>query len=134
MGVANSNWDDIRGGYLQIDEDTFVQAMQKYPTAIKQLFGSDTNNDMVTDNGVAYVLDTTLKGYTDSRNGIVAYHIKNTDTRIKNQEKEIDEWNEHIDDYRRKLEIDFTRMQQSLNELEQNQKRLDNMSNQFKNK
>jgi flagellar hook-associated protein 2 len=134
MGAANSNWDDIRGGYLQIDEDTFVRAMQRHPTAIKQLFGSDTNNDMVTDNGVAYILDATLKGYTDPRNGIVAYHIKNTDSRIKNQEREIDEWNEHIDDYRRKLEIDFTRMQQSLNELEQNQKRLDNMSNQFKNK
>jgi flagellar hook-associated protein 2 len=134
MGAANSNWDDIRGGYLQVDEDTFVQAMQKYPTAIKQLFGSDMNNDMVPDNGVAYILDTTLKGYTDPRNGIVAYHIKNTNSRIKDQEKEIEDWNEHIDDYRKKLEIDFTRMQQSLNELEQNQKRLDNMSNQFKNK
>jgi len=134
MGAANSNWNDIRGGYLQIDEDAFIQALQQYPTEIKQIFGSDMNNDMVPDNGVAYVLDTTLKGYTDPRNGIVAYHIKNTNTRIKDQKKAIDDWNEHIDDYRRKLEIDFTRMQQSLNELEQNQKRLDNMSNQFNNK
>ncbi len=134
MGAANSSWNDIRGGYLQIDEDIFVKAFKKYPEEIKQLFGSDRNNDMVPDNGVAYVLDITLKGYTDPRNGIVAYHIRNTGARIKDQEKSIDDWNEHIDDYRRKLEIDFTRMQQSLNELEQNQKRLDNMSNQFKNR
>ncbi len=133
-GAANSNWNDIRGGYLQIDEDKFVEAFRKYPEDIKQLFGSDRNNDMVQDNGVAYVLDTTLKGYTDPRSGIIDYHIRNTDSRIKDQQKSIDDWNEHIDDYRKKLESDFTRMQQSLNELEQNQKRLDNMSNQLQNK
>lgn len=132
MGAANSNWNDIRGGYLQIDEDTFVEAFRRYPQEIKQLFGSDSNNDVVIDNGVAYVLDTTLKGYSDPRSGIIAYHIKSTDTKIKDQEKDIEDWNEHIEDYRKKLERDFTIMQQSLNELEQNQKRLDNFSNQFK--
>ena len=134
MGAANSNWNDIRGGYLQINEDKFVEAFRKYPEEIKQLFGSDRNNDMVPDNGVAYILDTTLKGYTDPRSGIIDYHIRNTDSRIKDQQKSIDDWNEHIEDYRKKLESDFTRMQQSLNELEQNQKRLDNMSNQLQNK
>jgi flagellar hook-associated protein 2 len=134
MGAANSNWDDIRGGYLQIDEDVFVEAFQRYPEEIKQLFGSDTNSDVVTDNGVAYVLDTTLKGYSDPRNGIITYHVQNTDSKIDEQQRDIEDWNEHIDDYRRKLERDFTLMQQSLNELEQNQKRLDNFSNQFKQK
>jgi flagellar hook-associated protein 2 len=133
MGAANSNWSDIKKGYLQIDEDRFVEAFQNYSEEIKQLFGSDNNNDTVIDNGVAFNLDTTMKGYTDSRNGIVAYHIRNTDTNIKDQENSIEDWNAHIEDYRRKLERDFTIMQQSLNELEQNQKRLESFSNQFKN-
>jgi flagellar hook-associated protein 2 len=132
MGAANSSWTDIRSGYLQVDEDSFVEAFNRYPDAIKQLFGSDSNNDTVIDNGVAYVLDTTLKGYTDQRDGIIAYHLKNTDTKIKDQQGDIEDWNEHVDEYRKKLERDFTIMQQSLNELEQNQKRLDNFSNQFK--
>jgi flagellar hook-associated protein 2 len=132
MGAANSNWTDIRGGYLQIDEDTFVEAFHRYPQEIKQLFGSDSNNDTVIDHGVAYVLDSTLKGYTDPRNGIIDYHIKNTDTKINDQQQDIEDWTEHVEDYRKKLERDFTIMQQSLNELEQNQKRLDNFSNQFK--
>jgi flagellar capping protein FliD len=134
MGAANSDWNDIRGGYLQVDEDAFVEAFRRYPDEIKQLFGSDNNGDSIPDNGVAYVLDNTLKGYTDPRTGIIDYHIKNTDTRIKDQQKSIDDWNEHIDDYRRKLERDFTLMQQSLNELEQSQKRLDNFSNQYNTK
>jgi flagellar hook-associated protein 2 len=133
MGSANSNWSDIKKGYLQIDEDKFVEAFQTYSAEIKQLFGSDNNSDSVIDNGVAFVLDTTVKGYTDSRNGIVAYHIRSTDTKIDDQENSIDDWNSHIEDYRRKLERDFTIMQQSLNELEQNQKRLEGFSNQFKN-
>jgi flagellar hook-associated protein 2 len=132
MGAANSNWTDIRSGYLQVDEDSFVEAFNRNPDAIKQLFGSDSNNDTVIDNGVAYVLDTTLKGYTDQRDGIIAYHLKNTDTKIKDQQRNIEDWNEHVEEYRKKLERDFTIMQQSLNELEQNQKRLDNFSNQFK--
>jgi hypothetical protein len=39
-----------------------------------------------------------------------------------------------LTDYRKKLESDFTEMQQALNELEQNQKRIQNFSNMFRNK
>jgi len=134
MGVVNSDWNDIKGGYLQVDEDSFIESFDKYPEAIKELFGADTNNDAVIDNGVAFTLDKTLNGYTNPGNGIVAYRIKATDGRIKDEEKRIDDWNKHLEDYRKKLEKDFTLMQQSLNELEQNQKRLENFSNQYKTK
>ncbi len=134
MGAVNSDWNDIKGGYLQVDEDTFVESFNKYPEAIKELFGADTNNDAVIDNGVAFTLEKTLKGYTNTTNGIVAYRVKATDGRIKDEEKKIDDWNVHLEDYRKKLEKDFTLMQQSLNELDQNQKRIENFSNQFKTK
>lgn len=134
MGRGGSVWNDIKGGYLQIDEDKFIETFQKDPSSIKQLFGSDMNNDMIIDNGIAFVLDNTLKGYTEPRNGIVAYHLRTTDIKIKDQEKSIENWNQHLEEYRKKLEKDFTLMQQALNELEQNQKRLENISNQFKNK
>jgi len=132
MGAVNSDWNDIKGGYLQVDEDSFVESFDKYPEAIKELFGADTNNDAVIDNGIAFTLDKTLKGYTNTGNGIVAYRIKTTNRRIKDEEKRIDDWNKHLEEYRKKLEKDFTLMQQSLNELEQNQKRLENFSNQYK--
>jgi len=85
---------------------------------------------MAVDSGVAYTLEKNLKPYTESRNGIVATRISTTDNGIKQQDEKISDWKDHLDEYRKKLERDFTVMQQSLNELEQNQKRIQNFSNQ----
>ncbi len=134
MGAHGAGWSDIRGGYLQVDEDRFIQALRETPEGVKELFGSDTNNDMVDDNGVALIMEKNLKGYTSPQTGIVAYHIKNTDSGIKTQENRIEDWNEHLEEYRKKLESDFTLMQQAMNEMEQSQKSLENFSRQLRNK
>jgi len=131
MGSAGSRWEDIKGGYLQVDEDRFVQAFERFPESIKQLFGSDTNNDVVVDNGVAYELSRTLKAYTNPRGGIIPYRITTTETNIREQEENIEDWKEHLEEYRKKLESDFIQMQQAVNELEQTQKRIDNFSKGF---
>jgi flagellar hook-associated protein 2 len=131
MGSLGSNWEDIKGGYLRVDEDAFVEAFRKYPESIKQLFGYDTNNDVVIDNGVAYVLETTLKAYTNPRGGIISNRITVSESGIKEQQNRIDGYREHLEDYRRKLESDFTLMQQALYELEQNQKSIENFSDQY---
>jgi len=132
MGRAGSSWDDIRGGYLKVNEDAFVDMVQKYPQAVEQLFGSDNNNDMVVDSGIAYEMERVLKGYSDQRTGIITYHIKNTDTGIREQEKLIVDWEEHLEDYRKRLESDFTVMQEALRELEMNQKSIENFSRQLR--
>jgi flagellar hook-associated protein 2 len=134
MGRTGSSWSDIKSGYLQVDEDKFVEAFEKYPGSIRQLFGSDNDNDMITDNGVGFVLEKNLKAYSDPRTGIIAGRVRTTDSGIKQQETKIVDWQDHLDDYRKKLESDFTEMQQALNELEQNQKRIQNFSNQFRSK
>jgi flagellar hook-associated protein 2 len=131
MGSLGSNWEDIKGGYLRVDEDAFVEAFRKYPESIKQLFGNDTNNDVVVDNGVAYVLDTTLKAYTNPRGGIVSNRIAVAESGITAQQNRIDDYRDYLEDYRKKLESDFTLMQQALYELEQNQKSIENFSNQY---
>jgi flagellar hook-associated protein 2 len=134
MGRTGSSWSDIRSGYLQVDENKFVEAFEKYPGSIRQLFGSDSDNDMIIDNGVGFVLERNLKAYSDPRTGIIAGRVRTTDSGIKQQETKITEWQDHLTDYRKKLESDFTEMQQALNELEQNQKRIQNFSNMFRNK
>lgn len=134
MGAHGTGWSDIKGGYLEVDEDRFIQALRETPEGVKELFGSDTNNDMVDDNGVALIMEKNLKGYTNSQTGIVAYHIKNTNSDIKSQENRIEDLNEHLEEYRKKLESDFTLMQQALHEMEQSQKSLENFSGQLRNK
>jgi flagellar hook-associated protein 2 len=131
MGSLGSDWEEIKGGYLHVDEDAFVEAFRKYPDSIKQLFGYDTNNDVVVDNGVAYTLDTTLKAYTNPRGGIVTNRITVAEGGIKEQQNRIDDYRQHLENYRKKLESDFTLMQQALYELEQNQKSIENFSKQY---
>ena len=131
MGKSGSSWTDIKGGYLQVDEDKFIDAFKKYPDEIKQLFGSDTNKDMIVDNGVAYKLDKILNGYTSPNQGIITYKIKNTDNEIKNQDKKIEDWNEHLEEYRKNLERKFTVMQEALHDLERNKKSIENFNKQM---
>jgi flagellar hook-associated protein 2 len=134
MGAYGSDWSDIKEGFLRVDEDKFIDAFESYPEAIKQLFGSDNNNDVVIDNGVAFVLDKTLKGYTNTQNGIITNRIKNTQAGIKQQDKNIDDWNEHLEDYKTSLERDFTVMQQALYDMESSQKSIENFTKQNQNR
>jgi len=131
MGKSGSSWNEIKGGYLQVDEDKFIDAFKRYPDEIKQLFGSDTNHDMIIDNGVAYSLDKTLKGYTHSQSGVITYKIKNTNTEIEDQNKKIEDWNEHLDNYRKELERKFTIMQEALHELDSNKRSIENFNKQL---
>jgi flagellar hook-associated protein 2 len=131
MGPLRASVDEIRGGLLKVDEETFISAFEQYPDSIKQLFGADTDNDALVDSGVAYTLEQTLGGYTEPRNGVIAYRVKSMENKISSQDRKIDDFNEHLVEYRQRLEEDFTLMQQSMGELEQTQRRLQNFSTQY---
>ena len=106
----------------------------KLQNGISLTIGRRENNDVVIDNGVAYVMDTTMKAYIAPRSGIITNRVNRTENGIREQEDRIDDWKEHLEDYRKKLEGDFTLMQQALHELEQSQKSIDNFSKQLNNK
>jgi flagellar hook-associated protein 2 len=75
-------------GYLEIDEKVLDAALAENLPAIKQLFGSDTNGDLIVDSGVAYSLDTLTKPYVET-GGIVSLKTGTIDSKIGREQRGI---------------------------------------------
>jgi len=72
-------------GYLEIDEAVLDQALQSKLPAVKELFGRDTDGDLIVDAGFAYSLDTLIQPYVQT-GGILALKTSGIDGRISQEE------------------------------------------------
>jgi flagellar hook-associated protein 2 len=75
-------------GYLEIDEKALDAALAGKLPAIQQLFGSDTDGDLIIDSGVAYALDTLTKPYVET-GGIVSLKTGTLDSKIDQEQRRI---------------------------------------------
>jgi flagellar hook-associated protein 2 len=86
---STSGYDPSRlRGYLEIDEKALDAALAKNFPAIKQLFGSDTDDDLIIDSGVAYSLENLTKPYVET-GGIVTLKTGTIDSKINREERGI---------------------------------------------
>jgi flagellar hook-associated protein 2 len=116
-------------GILEVNEDKFIDMMQKYPDGVKELFGTDTNGDLMIDNGLAFKIQNYLQLYTTKRTGVYDTRDNEFDRKIENKNKEIVSYKEKMDKEEEKLRKDFTKMQKAMDELEENKKKFDDMNN-----
>jgi flagellar hook-associated protein 2 len=114
-------------GYLEINEEVLDQALETKLSAIKELFGKDTDTDLVVDSGVAYTLDSYLRPYVEtggliaSRLGTIDGRVTRTTTKIETEQEKLAQKEQ---DYRRQ----FATMEGALNSLEQSSQQIDNFS------
>ncbi len=114
-------------GYLEVDESQLDSAIENNLTAIQELFGRDTDSDLVTDSGLAVEMNNFLNYYTRT-GGLI-------DTRTASIERQIDETDDKITSFERRLDDKETdlkrkygRMESSLNEMEDNRKSIESFS------
>jgi flagellar hook-associated protein 2 len=114
-------------GYLQIDENKLVETIGRAGLWVKQLFGNDTDKDLVIDAGVAFQTDAYLRSYVDT-GGIIANRVAALDGSISRKGREIDAYNQHLVDYERELRRKFGVMEGALDSLEKSSQALDNLN------
>ena len=115
-------------GYLEINEDTLDEALKKDVSKIQELFGSDTDGDLIVDTGAAYEMDKYISSYTQV-GGLVASRIAGLSNQIKRTDTAITDMNRNLDDKEVQLRIKFGRMESALKKMEQSTKTIDNFSN-----
>ncbi|MBN1524813.1 MAG: flagellar filament capping protein FliD [Spirochaetales bacterium] len=118
-------------GYLQIDEDQLDNAIATKADVMKELFGSDTDNDLVVDSGLAYSVDQYLKSYTQT-GGIVATRVSTIDISIERKQKDITSYERHLEDYELQLRKKYGAMEGMLDQLDKSSQSLKNLSPQGK--
>jgi flagellar hook-associated protein 2 len=89
-GSFGTGYDPSRlRGYLEIDEKVLDAALETKMSAIKELFGFDTDGDLLADTGLAYALETISKPYVEN-GGIISLKTGASDSRITQEEKRIE--------------------------------------------
>jgi flagellar hook-associated protein 2 len=112
-------------GYLEIDEKALDAALAGKLPAIQQLFGFDTDGDLVIDSGVAHALDTLTKPYVET-GGIVSLKTGTLDSKIDQEQRRIATLDRQLEAKEASLkkqygqiEGAFTRMERMSNSLDQ---------------
>ena len=116
-------------GYLEIDEKKLDSALENHLNDIKQMFGYDSDGDLIVDSGIAYALDKQIGAYTQT-GGILALKTSNLDSRIKSSEQKISKLESQMDDKEASLRQKYSSMEGSLNSLESQQNAISNFSKQ----
>jgi flagellar hook-associated protein 2 len=114
-------------GYLEIDEKALDAALETKLPAIKQLFGSDTDGDLIADTGVAYNIENLAKPFVES-GGIVALKTGTIESRISQDKRRIETMERQLAAKEAALKIQYGRMEGAYSRMEQMSSSLENFS------
>ncbi|NOY10162.1 MAG: flagellar filament capping protein FliD [Spirochaetes bacterium] len=113
-------------GYLEIDEARLDDQIAAHAGWIKELFGNDTDGDLIIDSGAAYSLDRLLNPYV-TIGGIIAAHLTTLDGQISRKNRDINNYEDHLKKYEADLKYKYGKMEGALQALEKNSKALENL-------
>lgn len=116
-------------GYLEINEEVLDQALKEDQVAIKDLFGMDTDGDLIIDSGVGKKLDEQLNAYTQT-GGFYSTKISRIDYDIENKNDDISDYKDRLASYEANLRRKYGNMEAMLNQLEASGNSIDNFNNQ----
>lgn len=119
-------------GYLEIDEKKLDSAIENHLDDIRQLFGFDSDGDLIVDSGIAYKLDKQISAYTQT-GGILSLKTSSLDSKIKSSESKIAKLETQMDEKEAQLRQKYSQMEGSLNSLESQQTTISNFTRQNSN-
>ncbi len=114
-------------GYLDIDERKLDDAIENELGAVKQLFGNDTDNDMVSDSGVAVESQSYLRPYVKS-GGLIATRVSTLDGRISRTNEDIESMQERLARLEQEYRREFAQMEGSMEDLERAREQINNLN------
>jgi len=119
-------------GYLEIDEKTLDNALDRDIRAIKELFANDTSGDLIADTGVAYNVDALAKPFVET-GGIITLKTNTLDSKIKQDEQRVGTMERQLAAKEMDLKLQYARMENAYERMEQMSGSLDNFSKQNSN-
>jgi flagellar hook-associated protein 2 len=112
-------------GYLEIEDETLAKALDQHFEAAKQLFGSDTNGDLIVDSGFAYALDSLIKPYVET-GGILSLKTGTIDTQVDDDKRQLDSLDTQLANREQDLKTKYGEMEANLNKMESSSSSIDN--------
>jgi len=128
-GISTGEWksafEDVKTGKLKFNKNKFNQMLKAYPSALKELFGSDTDNNHLIDNGMAYKMYEFLRMVAAPKSGIIDVKIATTKEELKSKDEQIATKEKNVSEYEDKLKRKFLNMEKNLSGLNAQKKWLE---------
>ncbi len=118
-------------GYLEIDEKKLDSSLDSSLDEIKNIFGYDSDGDLIIDTGIAYTLDKQLTSWVQS-GGIIANKNSQLDTRIKASQGKVQKLENQLAQKEAQLRNKYGQMEGTLNSLNSQSNTISNFANQGK--
>ncbi|GHT97376.1 flagellar hook-associated protein 2 [Spirochaetia bacterium] len=127
---ASSGYDAARlRGYLEIDEKVLDEALETKLPAIQQLFGLDTDGDLIVDSGIAYAMDRLAQPYVQT-GGLITLKTGTIDSKISQDQKRIETMDRQLAAKEATLKSQYSQMESAYSRMESMSTSLDNFSQQ----
>lgn len=115
-------------GYLEINEERLDQALgSDLLPAIKELFGKDSDADLVVDTGVGFDLDQYTTYYVRT-GGLIATRISGINQRIDRTDNDIEKMEVDLERKEQQLRVQYGQMESALGAMEENSRALENLN------
>lgn len=114
-------------GYLEVDEKKLDSSLENNLDSIKNLFGYDSDGDLIIDSGIGYLIDKQLGAWVQT-GGLISSRTKTLESRIENSKKKISSLEAQLASKESELKQKYSQMEGTLNSL---QSQSDSISNSF---
>ena len=116
-------------GYLEIDEKKLDESLKNSIEDVRYLFGYDTDNDVLIDDGVAYQVFKQIDPYVQ-RGGIFSTRTNGLAARIKTSKDKIARYDQALEKKEQELRQKYGDMDGSLRNLQKQSDMINNFSRQ----
>ncbi|MDR2738557.1 MAG: flagellar filament capping protein FliD [Treponema sp.] len=125
---ASSGYDASRlRGYLEIDEKVLDTALETRIPQIRQLFGFDSDGDLLVDTGMAYTLDVISRPYVET-GGIISLKTGSLDSRVDQDQRRMETLDRQLANKENALRIQYGQMEGAFTRMERMSTSLDQFS------
>jgi flagellar hook-associated protein 2 len=116
-------------GYLEIDEKALDAALETKLPMIQQLFGYDSDGDLIVDSGLGLMIENLSKPYVES-GGFISLKTGALDSRISQDKRRIETMDRQLTAREAQLRMQYSQMESAYNRMEQLSTSLDNLGRQ----
>jgi flagellar hook-associated protein 2 len=117
---------------LEIDDKALDAALETRLPEIKQLFGFDSDGDLLVDTGVAFSLDAISRPYVET-GGIVSLKTSSIDSRISQDQRRMETLDRQLANKENTLRIQYGQMEGAFTRMDRIGTSLDTFSQQATN-
>jgi flagellar hook-associated protein 2 len=125
-GGANYDAAKLRG-YLEIDESRLDETLKNNLAAMQDIFGNDTDGDLIADSGVAVAVDNYIRPLVQT-GGIIPLKLSTIDSQISQTNRRIDNYNRYLENFERNLKRKYGVMESALGGLEKSSQAVENFN------